>query len=106
MHEFVLSGDLQKKNGVVTKDMAKRLLDYGYHAPTIYFPLIVHGALLIEPTETESKERLDDFANAMNAIAKEAKETPELVTSAPLKAPLKRLNDALAARNLNITWTR
>ncbi len=106
MHEFVLSGDLQKKNGVVTKDMAKRLLDYGYHAPTIYFPLIVHEALLIEPTETESKERLDDFANAMNAIAKEARETPELVTSAPLKAPLKRLNDALAARNLNITWTR
>ncbi len=106
MHEFVLSGDLQKKNGVVTKDMAKRLLDYGYHAPTIYFPLIVHEALLIEPTETESKERLDDFANAMNAIAKEARETPELVTSAPLKTPLKRLNDALAARNLNITWTR
>ncbi len=107
MHEFVLSGDKQKKfNGITTKDMAKRLLDYGYHAPTIYFPLIVHEAILVEPTETETKESLDQFANAMLTIAKEAKETPELVLNAPINAPLKRLNDALAARNLDITWTK
>lgn len=107
MHEFVLSGDLQKKNyNVTTKDMAKRLLDYGFHAPTIYFPLIVHEALLIEPTETETKESLDQFADAMLSIAKEAKENPELVISAPITSPVKRLNDALAARNLDITWTK
>jgi glycine dehydrogenase subunit 2 len=106
MHEFVLSGDRQKKDGVVTKDIAKRLLDYGFHAPTIYFPLIVHEAILIEPTETETKESLDSFADAMLSIAKEAKETPNLATGAPLNAPVKRLNDALAARNLDITWTK
>ena len=105
-HECVFAGLKNELSTCSTLDVAKRLLDMGYHPPTIYFPLIVHEALLIEPTDTESKERLDDFANAMNAIAKEAKETPELVTSAPQKAPLKRLNDALAARNLNITWTR
>lgn len=104
MHEFVVSGDRQKKLGVTTKDIAKRLLDYGYHAPTIYFPLIVHEALLVEPTETESKESIDAFAETLIKITKEAEETPELVTSAPLTTPVKRLNDAHAARNLDISW--
>ena len=104
MHEFVMSGDLQKKLGVTTKDIAKRLLDYGYHAPTIYFPLIVHEAMLVEPTETESKEALDEFANAMKAIALEAKTNPDYVCGAPYSTPVKRLDDALAARNLNISW--
>lgn len=106
MHEFVLSGDNQKKYGVSTKDVAKRLLDYGYHAPTIYFPLIVHEALLIEPTETETKEALDEFADVLNLIHNEAVTNPELVLSAPTKAPMKRLDDALAARNLNIAWKK
>ncbi len=105
MHEFVMSGDYQKKLGVTTKDIAKRLLDYGFHAPTIYFPLIVHEAMLVEPTETESTERLESLANALNDIAEEAKSNPELVTNAPLTTPVKRLNDAMAARNLNIRWT-
>ncbi len=104
LHEFVLSGDRQKEIGVTTKDMAKRLLDYGYHAPTIYFPLIVHEAMLIEPTESESKESLEAFADTMLKIAKEAREQPELVTSAPTTTPIKRVDDALAARQLNISW--
>lgn len=106
MHEFILSGDKQKAIGVSTMDMAKRLLDYGYHAPTVYFPLVVHEAMLIEPTETETKENLDEFADAMNKIAQEAINSPELVTNAPHSKPVKRLNDALAARNLNIRWTK
>jgi len=104
MHEFVLSGDYQKSVGVSTKDMAKRLLDYGYHAPTIYFPLIVHEAMLVEPTETETSESLYDFAQALRAIALEAKNNPEYVRSAPYTTPVRRLDDALAARNLNIRW--
>jgi glycine dehydrogenase subunit 2 len=105
MHEFVLSGDKQKnESGVNTKDMAKRLLDYGYHAPTIYFPLIVHESMLIEPTETESIESLEEFADAMKIIANEAKTDPDLVRSAPQKTPVKRLDDAQAARQLNIAW--
>ena len=104
MHECVLSGDRQKEIGVSTKDMAKRLMDYGFHAPTVYFPLIVHEAMLIEPTETESYESLNQFADAMISIAKEAVETPEKLTNAPLNAPVKRLDDAMAARNLNISW--
>ncbi len=104
MHEFVVSGDRQKKLGVTTKDMAKRLLDYGYHAPTIYFPLIVHEALLVEPTETETKESIDSFAEALIKITKEAEETPDMVTNAPQTTSVKRLNDAYAARNLDISW--
>ncbi len=105
MHEFVLSGDRQKNLGVTTKDMAKRLLDYGYHAPTIYFPLIVHEALLVEPTETETLESLDAFADALIQIAQEAETNPELVKDSPIKTPVKRLDDALAARNLDIRWS-
>ena len=104
MHEFVLSGDKQKAMGVSTKDVAKRLLDYGYHAPTIYFPLIVHEALLVEPTETESMENLDEFAAALLAINEEAKTNPDLLLNAPQSTPVKRLDDALAARTLNIRW--
>lgn len=104
MHEFVLSGDRQKELGVTTKDVAKRLLDLGYHAPTIYFPLIVHEAMLVEPTETESKESLDAFAAAMNQIALETRTDAQYVCGAPYSTPVKRLDDALAARKLNISW--
>jgi glycine dehydrogenase subunit 2 len=103
MHEFCLSGDRQKKeHNVRTLDIAKRLLDYGYHAPTIYFPLIVSEALMIEPTETETKETLDAFADAMIAIAEEAATTPEMVLSAPVTTPVRRLDEAQASRQLNI----
>jgi len=106
MHEFVISADYQKEHGVSAKDIAKRLLDYGFHAPTIYFPLIVHECMLIEPTETEAKENLEEFAEVMNKIAMEARETPELVINAPTNTPIKRVDDALAARKLNIRWTK
>jgi len=94
-----------QESGVHTTDIAKRLLDYGFHPPTIYFPLIVREAIMIEPTETESKETLDEFCKAMIAIAKEAKESPELVKSAPLTTPVKRLDDVLAARRPDVCWT-
>ncbi|MEI8033545.1 MAG: aminomethyl-transferring glycine dehydrogenase subunit GcvPB [Chlorobiaceae bacterium] len=107
MHEFCLSGDRQKKaHGVRTLDIAKRLLDYGFHAPTIYFPLIVSEALMIEPTETESKETLDIFADALLKIAEEAEKNPELVLSAPVTTPVKRLDEAQASRQLNICCQR
>lgn len=105
MHEFVISADYQKEFGVNAKDIAKRLLDYGFHAPTIYFPLIVHECMLIEPTETETKENLEEFANVMNIIAQEAKENPDVVRNAPTTTPVKRIDDALAARKLNIKWS-
>ncbi|MDN4525293.1 aminomethyl-transferring glycine dehydrogenase subunit GcvPB [Fictibacillus fluitans] len=97
-HEFVLSGRRQKKLGVRTLDMAKRLLDFGYHPPTIYFPLSVEEAIMIEPTETESKETLDEFIDAMIQISKEAEESPEVVQDAPHSTVVKRLDEALAAR--------
>ena len=104
MHEFFISGYYQKELGVSTKDMAKRLLDYGFHAPTIYFPVIVHESMLIEPTETEAVENLDSMADAFLAIAKEVRETPEIVLAAPSTTPISRVDDALAARNLNISY--
>ncbi|MBD3387918.1 MAG: aminotransferase class V-fold PLP-dependent enzyme [Candidatus Altiarchaeales archaeon] len=105
MHEFVLSGRRQAhENKVHTLDIAKRLLDYGVHAPTIYFPLIVEEAMMIEPTETEGKVSLDEFADIMERIAAECVETPELVTGAPQKTPVKRLDDALAARKPVLNW--
>ncbi len=97
-HEFVISGKRQKKIGVRTLDMAKRLLDFGYHPPTIYFPLIVEEAMMIEPTETESKETLDEFIDVMIRIAKEAEEDPEIVQEAPHTTPVKRLDETQAAR--------
>lgn len=105
MHEFVASGDWQKhKHGVSTLDIAKRLLDKGYHAPTIYFPLIVHEALMIEPTETESKQSLDQFIETMIEIAEEAENDPELVKSAPINTPVKRVDEVKAAKDLNIVF--
>lgn len=104
MHEFVLSGDRQKQKGVKTLDMAKRLLDLGFHAPTIYFPLIVHEALMVEPTETESKRTLDEFAEAMLQVAREAEEDPDRLRSAPQSTPVGRLDEARASRELNVRY--
>jgi glycine dehydrogenase subunit 2 len=104
-HEFVASAaSLKHRTGVRTLDVAKRLIDYGYHPPTIYFPLIVEEAMLIEPTETESLETLDAFADALIAIAEEAATTPDLVTGAPHSAPVRRLDEATAARQPNLRW--
>jgi glycine dehydrogenase subunit 2 len=104
-HEFVLSGSRQKKRyGVTTKDMAKRILDYGFHAPTIYFPLIVDEAIMIEPTETESKRTMDEFIDAMLAIDGEAAADPELVKSAPHTTPVTRLDEVRAARHPDLRW--
>jgi glycine dehydrogenase subunit 2 len=97
-HEFVLSGKKQKKLGVRTLDIAKRLLDFGFHPPTIYFPLNVEEALMIEPTETESKETLDEFIDTMIQISQEAKEQPEIVQEAPHTTVVNRLDETLAAR--------
>lgn len=104
-HEFVLSGKKLKQYGVRTLDVAKRLLDFGYHPPTIYFPLNVEECIMIEPTETESKETLDGFIDTMIQIAKEAETTPELVINAPYTTVVKRLDEATAARKpvLNCT---
>jgi len=105
-HEFVLSGSRQKRQyGVSTRDMAKRLLDYGFHAPTIYFPLIVDEAIMIEPTETESKRTLDEFVDAMLAIAREARETPDVVKTAPHTTAVKRLDEVRAARQPDLRWS-
>jgi glycine dehydrogenase subunit 2 len=107
MHECVFSGKRQvAQNGVHTTDIAKRLIDFGYHPPTIYFPLIVPEAIMIEPTETESKETLDTFCDAMIAIANEAKENPQRVKDAPLTTPVSRLDEVLAARKPDVCWKR
>lgn len=104
MHECVFTDRLQNKYGVTTLDIAKRLLDYGFHPPTIYFPLVVSGALMIEPTETETPETLDAFVEAMVAIAREAKENPEVVKTAPHSTPVSRLDEARAARKPILRW--
>ena len=107
MHECVFSGSRQvERNGVHTSDIAKRLIDFGYHPPTIYFPLIVHEAIMIEPTETESRETLDAFCEAMISIAREAKENPQRVKDAPLSTPVSRLDEVLAARKPDVCWKR
>jgi glycine dehydrogenase subunit 2 len=107
MHECVFSGKRQMaQNGVHTTDIAKRLIDFGYHPPTIYFPLIVPEAIMIEPTETESKETLDTFCDAMIAIAREAKESPDCVKNAPLTTPVSRLDEVLAARKPDVAWKK
>jgi len=108
MHEFVASGDLQKERSdgrIKTLDIAKRLLDLGYHAPTIYFPLIVSEALMIEPTETESKQTLDEFVQAMLAINEECTRCPEVVEHAPNATPVKRVDDVKAVKELKVRWT-
>jgi glycine dehydrogenase subunit 2 len=104
MHEVVLSGRKQKAKGVRTLDIAKRLLDYGFHPPTIYFPLVIDEAIMIEPTETESKRTLDAFIAAMKEIAREADENPEMLRAAPHNTPVKRLNEAIAARHPDLGW--
>lgn len=104
MHEFVLSGDRQKADGVHTLEIAKRLMDFNFHPPTVYFPLIVSEAMMIEPTETESKERLDGFIEAMIKIAKEVKENKEDVLTAPHCTPVKRVDETNAARNLDLRY--
>lgn len=104
MHEFVLSGRRQRKNGVRTMDIAKRLMDYGFHPPTVYFPLIVDEAMMIEPTETENKDTLDAFVDAMRAVAREADESPALVTSAPSTTVVGRLDEVRAARVPDLRW--
>ncbi|MDZ7330593.1 MAG: aminomethyl-transferring glycine dehydrogenase subunit GcvPB [candidate division KSB1 bacterium] len=104
MHEFVLSGSRQKDKGVSTADMAKRLLDFGFHAPTIYFPLIVREAIMIEPTETESKETLDQFAECMIQIAREAETNPDLVRNAPHTTPVARLDEARAVKQPDLRY--
>ena len=105
MHEFVLSGKNLKAHGIKTLDVAKRLLDFGVHAPTVYFPLIVEEALMIEPTETETVRNLDYFASAMRRIVREAKEEPETLKQAPHTTPVSRMDEARAARELRLTWT-
>ncbi len=102
-HEFVLSGE-GFPDHVSTLDIAKRLIDYGVHPPTVYFPLIVHEALMIEPTETESRESLDRFAEIMETVAREAREHPELLHNAPTRAPVRRLDQTQAARNPVLTY--
>jgi glycine dehydrogenase subunit 2 len=104
MHECVLTDRSLQGTGVTTLDVAKRLIDYGYHPPTLYFPLIVHGAIMIEPTESESLEGLDRFANAMLAIAIEAREDPERVRSAPHHTRRSRLDETRAARQPVLRW--
>src|SRR5260370_17981531 len=98
MHECVFSDSRQDKHGIDTGAIAKRLIDYGFHPYTVSFPLIVHGALMIEPTETESKQELDLFADAMISIAKEVEENPDLVRKAPHLTPTPRVDEVLAAR--------
>lgn len=104
-HEFVLSGEPFVKYGVHALDIAKRLLDCGFHAPTIYFPLVVKESIMIEPNETESKETIDAFIQAMRKIAEEAEKTPELLQKAPTTTPVGRLDGVLAARKPNLKWT-
>lgn len=103
-HEFVLSGSRQKRQGVRTLDIAKRLLDYGIHAPTVYFPLIVEEAIMIEPTETEPKSVLDEFAQVMIAIAREVEESPDVVKGAPHNTVVSRLDETRAARDPDVCW--
>lgn len=104
MHEFVISASKFKKKGVRALDIAKTLLDMGYHAPTIYFPLIVEEAMMIEPTETESKETLDSFIKAMETIAKQAEENPDLLKNSPNTTPVGRLDEVKANKELNVKW--
>ncbi len=104
MHEAVFSGSRQKAQGASTLDIAKRMIDYGYHPPTIYFPLIVSEAMMVEPTESESKETLDAFVETMLTIAREAEQDPELLRSAPHDAPLRRLDEATAGRKPYLRW--
>ncbi|PIU40308.1 MAG: hypothetical protein COT00_02395 [Candidatus Omnitrophica bacterium CG07_land_8_20_14_0_80_50_8] len=104
MHEFVMSARRQKRAGVKALDIAKRLLDFGVHAPTIYFPMIVEEAMMIEPTETESKETLDEFIKILFEINEEIRLTPQKVLNAPHTMPVSRIDEVRAARQLNLRY--
>jgi len=104
MHEVVFSDKLQGKNGLKTGDIAKRLIDYGFHPYTVSFPMVVHGALMIEPTESEPLEELDLFIEAMKSIAEECAAEPELVKGAPYSTRLSRLDETAAARKPILRW--
>ena len=104
MHEFVLSGDKQKAQGVSTLGIAKRLMDENTHPPTVYFPLIVHEAIMIEPTETENKARLDEFVEVMLKIAKEIEQNPAEVLKSPQTTPVKKIDETLAARQPDLRF--
>ncbi|MBA3634594.1 MAG: hypothetical protein H0W58_17570 [Acidobacteria bacterium] len=104
MHEVIFSHKKQSRKGVHTLDIAKRLIDYGFHPPTIYFPLIVQGAMLIEPTESVGRQDLDAFIDAMKAIAQETVENPDLVINAPHSTRIGRLDEAAAARKPVLRW--
>jgi glycine dehydrogenase subunit 2 len=104
MHECVFNDRIQQKSGVTTLDVAKRLIDYGFHPPTIYFPLVVDGALMIETTETESRQTLDQFVEAMEAIAEEAKNSPEVLKRAPTRSRITRVDEVAAARKPVLRW--
>jgi len=106
MHEFVASGENHRELGIKTLDIAKRLLDFGLHAPTVYFPLIVREAIMVEPTETESKQTLDKFIAAMEQIDREAHENPDILHKAPHTTPVRRLEELKANKDLNVSWGR
>jgi glycine dehydrogenase subunit 2 len=104
MHECVFSDELQARKGVKTGDIAKRLIDYGFHPYTVSFPLIVHGAMMIEPTETESKQELDLFIEALRSIAEEVENDPDMVKSAPHSTRTRRVDETRAARQPVVRW--
>jgi glycine dehydrogenase subunit 2 len=105
MHEFIATAkDLKARHGIKAMDIAKRLLDYGFYAPTICFPLIVEEALMVEPSETESRQTLEQFAEALKAITREAAEIPSKVQRAPHRMPVARLDEVQAAREPNLRW--
>jgi glycine dehydrogenase subunit 2 len=106
LHECVLTDKKQQEHNITTLDIAKRLIDYGFHPPTIYFPLVVNGALMIEPTETESKQTIDLFIDAMISIAREAEQSPQKLKNAPVKSKVGRVDEVLAARSPVLRWTR
>ena len=106
MHETVLSASIQKEDGVKAIDIAKKLLDEGFHAPTMYFPLIVEEALMIEPTESESKETMDKFIDSMIKISELSKSNPKEIIEAPINLPVERLDEAMAARNPILAWEK
>src|SRR3989442_11374062 len=105
MHEFVSTAKRLRRHGVRAMDVAKRLIDLGFHPSTVYFPLVVEEAMMVEPTETETKETLDAFAGALRQVADEARDDPELLHEAPVTTPVRRLDEARAARELKLTWS-
>jgi glycine dehydrogenase subunit 2 len=104
MHECVFDGLVDQSTGVTTLDVAKRLLDFGFHAPTIYFPLLFHQSIMIEPTETESLQTLDGFIDVMKRVAAEAKASPETLKAAPRTTPVTRIDEVFAARKMILTY--